>query len=71
LCITPTIDKNDDILLSTKDSINSRRVIKLNEKYNCIWEFSINKVLSVPVINKYGDIYFGSWDGNYYSIKTI
>jgi len=70
LWITPTLDKNGDILLSTKDANHKGRVIKLDPKLNIIWEYHTGKVLSVPVVNKSGDVFFGSWDGNYYSLKT-
>ena len=70
LWITPTLDDNEDILLSTKESNTTGRVIKLNPEFDFIWEYHTNKVLSVPVINKNGDVFFGSWDGYYYSLKT-
>jgi hypothetical protein len=71
LWTTPTIDKNGDILLSTKDTANSGRVIKLNHSLDIIWEYKTNKILSVPVINRFGDVLFGSWDGYYNSLRTM
>jgi len=70
LWITPTLDRNEDILLSIKDNRFKGRVIKLNSNFEIIWQFETNKVLSVPLVNKHGDVLFGSWDGNYYSLKT-
>ena len=57
LWITPTIDSDGNILLATKDSIDSGRVLKLDRKFNVIWEYKTNKVLSVPVILQNGDVY--------------
>lgn len=71
LWITPTLDVDGNILLSTKDSNNSGRVIKLKPNFEITWEFKTNKVLSIPLVLPNGDILFGSWDGYYYSIKTI
>lgn len=68
LWITPSLDSAGDILLSTKDSPNKGRVIKFDRSLNIIWEFSTNKVLSVPIVLKSGEILFGSWDGYYYCI---
>ncbi|GAB3661847.1 hypothetical protein GCM10028791_36630 [Echinicola sediminis] len=70
LWITPTLDKKGNILLSTKDGKSSGRLIKLNADLEVIWEFHNNKILSVPVLNEQGDIFIGSWDGYYYSLKT-
>ncbi|UCS92955.1 PQQ-binding-like beta-propeller repeat protein [Echinicola marina] len=71
LWITPTLDGDNNLLLATKDGKSSGRLIKLNQDLEIIWQFENNKILSVPVINKSGDIYIGSWDGCYYSLKTI
>ncbi|WP_215223631.1 outer membrane protein assembly factor BamB family protein [Echinicola shivajiensis] len=70
LWITPTLDGENNLLLSTKDGTSSGRLIKLNQDLEIIWQFENNKILSVPVINQSGDIYIGSWDGYYYSLKT-
>ncbi len=70
LWITPTLDAEENILLSTKDSSNTGRVIKLDPDFNFQWTFKTNKVLSVPVVLSNGDVLFGSWDGCYYSLKT-
>lgn len=70
LWITPTIDAEENILLATKDSTNTGRVLKMDRNFNIIWSFKTSKVLSVPVILSNGDILFGSWDGYYYSLKT-
>jgi len=70
LWTTPTLDANGDILLSTKDSNTKGRIIKLNKDLDVIWEFHTGKALSVPVISQNSDIFFGSWDGYYYAIKT-
>ena len=71
LWITPTLDIDGYIMLATKDSTDSGRVIKLNNHFDIIWEYKTNKVLSIPVILPNGDVLFGSWDGCYYSIKTL
>ena len=68
LWITPTLDLNSNILLSTKDSNTTGRVILLNDNFESIWEFESNKILSIPVIGNSGEIYFGSWDGCYYCL---
>ncbi|MCH6202190.1 PQQ-binding-like beta-propeller repeat protein [Aquiflexum sp. LQ15W] len=68
LWITPTIDENSNILLSTKDSQNSGRVILMDDNFEFKWEYYSNKILSIPVLNSSNEIYFGSWDGSYYCI---
>jgi len=70
LWITPTIDKNGDLLIATKDSPKDGRVLKLNADLELIWEYKTNKVLSIPVILENKEIIFGSWDGCYYKIKS-
>jgi outer membrane protein assembly factor BamB len=70
LWITPTLDLEGNILLSTKDGPETGRLIKLNENLEIIWEFSNNKILSVPVINENREIFIGSWDGFYYLLKN-
>jgi len=70
LWITPTLDKEGNILLSTKDGKFKGRLIKLSPDLEIIWQFYNNKILSVPIINERGDIFLGSWDGCYYSLKT-
>ncbi|UJP64907.1 outer membrane protein assembly factor BamB family protein [Mongoliitalea daihaiensis] len=69
LWITPTIDASNNILISTKDSKDTGRIILLNEKFDLIWQFENGKILSIPVVNKQGEILFGSWDGHYYCIN--
>ena len=68
LWITPTIDLNSNILLATKDSNTTGRVILMNPDFEFIWEFNTNKVLSIPIISQEGDLFFGSWDGYYYCL---
>ena len=70
LWTTPTLDSEENILISTKDGPTSGRVIKLDQDFNFLWAYETNKVLSVPVVLSNGDVLFGSWDGAYYSIKT-
>lgn len=70
LWITPTIDVEGNLMLSTKDSPHSGRVIKMNPDFEFIWEFQTNKVLSIPVLRENGEILFGSWDGSYYCLKS-
>ncbi len=70
LWITPTLDSQGNILLVTKDGKNSGRLIKLSPDLEISWEYHNHKILSTPVLNESGDIFFGSWDGHYYSLKT-
>lgn len=70
LWTTPTLEKNGDILISIKDSSYTGRVVKLNENLSTIWEFTTGKVLSIPVIDSNGKVYFGSWDGYFYCLET-
>ena len=70
LWTTPTIDIENYVYISTKDSFSKGRVIKLDQNLNIIWEFHSNKTLSVPLILENGDVCFGSWDGYYYCLQT-
>lgn len=70
LWATPTIDGQGYIYIGVKDNIKDGRVIKLDSSLRIIWEYSIGKTLSVPVILKNGDVCAGSWDGSYYCLKT-
>jgi len=70
LWTTPTIDPNNDVYISTKDSIITGRIIKFDSDLNEKWSYKTNKVLSIPVILENGDICFGGWDGYYYCLKT-
>jgi outer membrane protein assembly factor BamB len=69
LWITPSLDKNENILLSTKDSNTSGRVILMDKNFDFIWEFNCNKVLSIPIINESKELLFGCWDGFYYCLQ--
>jgi outer membrane protein assembly factor BamB len=71
LWTTPTIDSQNNILLSAKDSNTSGRLLKLNEQLEIIWEFKTGKVLSIPLVLENGELLFGTWDGHYYNLKTI
>jgi len=70
LWTTPTVDLDNNIYISTKDSIDTGRVIKLDRNLKIIWEYKTNKTLCTPLIMSNKDVCFGSWDGNYYRIKT-
>ena len=65
-----TVDREDNLLFSVKDSNTNGRIIKMNNDLDMIWQFNCGKALSIPIIKANGDILFGSWDGHYYSIKT-
>lgn len=70
LWTTPTLDREDHIYISTKDSFSTGRVMKLNPELKTVWEYKTDKTLSVPVVLENGDVCFGSWDGFYYCLTT-
>lgn len=71
LWTTPTFDSNGDVLISTKDGNSKKgRVIKMSHDFSSVWEFETGQALSIPLILDNGDVCVGSWDGNYYCIKT-
>lgn len=70
LWTTPTVDRNGDVYISTKDSFSTGRVMKLDAGLNTVWEYNTDKTLSIPVILENGDVCFGSWDGFYHCLST-
>ena len=71
LWTTPTLDSDENILLTIKDGPNSGRIMKLNKELKELWSLKIGKSLSVPVIDKNSCVYVGDWNGNYYCINTL
>lgn len=72
LWTSPTIDSEGNIYITTKDiGYIKGRLIKMNNNLDEIWSFHLGQALSVPVILENGDVCAGSWDGNYYCIKTL
>lgn len=71
LWTTPSIDSEEYVYISTKESFSRGKVVKLDSNLNKVWEFKTNKTLSVPIILENGNICFGSWDGYYYCVETL
>ena len=70
LWTTPAIDENGNILITSKISNKEGKVFCLDEGLNEIWGFHTGKCLSVPVIDKSGRVYFGTWGGSMVCLST-
>lgn len=70
LWTTPIIDKKGNILFTVKESTNEGSLICFKRDGNLAWKLDgIGKTLSVPVIDKEGRIYIGSWRGSMICLK--
>lgn len=71
LWTTPTIDRDGNIYVTTKDpGVIQGRIIKMDSNLNEIWSYPLGQALSVPYILSNGDVCAGSWNGYYYCLKT-
>lgn len=72
LWTTPTIDKNGNILFTTKESMYEGSLVCLEKNGETKWILSeIGKSLSVPIIDENGKVYIGTWKGKMLCINTF
>lgn len=65
LWTTPAIDLNENILITTKDSVISGSIVMITPDGDVAWRIkSIGKALSTPVVDRSGSISIGSWKGS-------
>ena len=70
LWTTPSIDSKGNIFVSTKDTRHSGTLYCIDDNANIIWSYSTGKSLTTPVIDQYGRIYVGSWNGEFLCLDT-
>lgn len=70
LWTTPAIDLMGNILISSKQSSYTGSIFCLDKTGKILWEYKCGKALSVPILDKDGKLYFGTWDGDYICLKT-
>ncbi len=70
LWTTPSIDPDGHILLTTKDSNTTGRMLILDKDGKEKASMNVGKALSVPVVDEEGTIYIGSWNGTMLAINT-
>lgn len=67
---SPCIDSKGNILLSVKHSASDGAILALDRYGQEIWTFQTQKVLSTPVLDASGVLYFGTWGGEYIALNT-
>ena len=70
LWTTPSIDPDNNIFLTVKETRTSGGLYCIDEKGQTIWKYSTGKTLSTPVIDKDAKVYFGSWKGEFLCVQT-
>jgi len=67
-----SIDPKGHIFLSVIDSSedSTGRVCCYDKSGHFVWDFEMGKGHSVPVIDKDGRLYLGSWSGEYFCLQT-
>ena len=60
------ITRENNLLFSVYKGENKGSIMYMNSNTGeVIWEIICGKVLSVPVIDRDGNLYFGTWDNDY------
>ena len=67
---TPSIDPDNNIFLTVKETRTSGGLYCIDEKGQTIWKYSTGKTLSTPVIDIDAKVYFGSWKGEFLCVQT-
>ncbi len=67
---TPCIDAYGNILISLKSTFTTGRIFALNPQGQTLWNYETGKVLSTPVLDAEGRIYFGNSNGEFCVIAT-
>lgn len=69
LWTSSAIMANDSVLINTKKSVKEGSLVCLSSKAEKIWEIHYAKALSVPIIDKKGNLYTATWAGDFYKYK--
>ena len=70
LWTTPAIDKDGNIFVTTKDSPYTGSLYCISENARIIWRYKTGKTLSTPVIDQFGRVYIGTWNGEFLCLET-
>ena len=70
LWTTPSIDKHNNIFVSTKETRYSGNIFCLNKDGEILWKYKTGKALSTPVLDFNSRLYFGNWNGEFICLQT-
>lgn len=69
LWTSATILLNDYVLINTKETTKAGSLICLDSKANQVWKMPLGKALMVPVVNKEGNLFTSTWNGDFFKFK--
>ncbi|MFT7528326.1 MAG: outer membrane protein assembly factor BamB [Arenicella sp.] len=70
LWTTPSIDSDNNIFLTVKETRTSGGLYCIDEHGQTIWKYSTGKTLSTPVIDEEAKVYIGTWNGEFLCLQT-